>query len=101
MLQQSLIRSDQNQLRTSISIEMNLLMTVTPSTHQNAFFAHAKSQYPSIIIETSYLQQHRVLRRLADDTYAVPTETSPQYLGLILSTVLGLRKRRFLSGDLG
>ncbi len=33
----------------------------------DASFAHADSQYPSIVIETSYSQHHKELARLADN----------------------------------
>ena len=48
-----------------------------PKHTPDASFAHAHSQYPSIVIETSYSQHHKELAGLADDTYPVPTAISP------------------------
>ena len=38
-----------------------------PKHTPDASFAHADSQYPSIVIETSYSQHHKELPRLADE----------------------------------
>ncbi len=38
-----------------------------PKQSPDASFAHAKSQYPSVVIETSYSQRQKDLTRLADE----------------------------------
>ena len=38
-----------------------------PKHTPDASFAHARSQYPSIVVETSYSQHHKELARLADE----------------------------------
>ncbi len=38
-----------------------------PKHSPDASFAHAKSQYPSVVIETSYSQRQKDLTRLADE----------------------------------
>jgi len=101
MSQQSLIRSDRNQPRTSISMETSPLTTVTLSTHQTP-----PSHTPTPNIPPSFSRPHirsntKSWRGWLMNTYAVLRETSSQYSGLILSTELGLRKRRCPSGDLG
>lgn len=63
-----------------------------PKHTPDASFAHADSQYPSIIIETSYSQQHTVLRRLADEYICGSDGNIAAILGLDIEYGVGSKK---------
>jgi len=63
-----------------------------PKHTPDASFAHADSQYPSIIIETSYSQQHKVLRRLADEYICGSDGNIAAILGLDIEYGVGSKE---------
>lgn len=63
-----------------------------PKHTPDASFAHADSQYPSIIMETSYSQQHKVLRRLADEYICGSDGNIAAILGLDIEYGVGSKK---------
>lgn len=63
-----------------------------PKHTPDASFAHADSQYPSIIIETSYSQQHKVLERLADEYICGSEGNIAAILGLDIAYGVGSKK---------
>ena len=71
-----------------------------PKHSPDASFAHAKSQCPSVVIETSYSQRQKDLARLADEYVSGSMETLLRSLGSILNMALGRRWHCFPSGDL-
>ena len=63
-----------------------------PKHTPDASFARADSQYPSIVIETSYSQQHKDLARLADDYICGSNGNISVVLGLDIEYGVGSKR---------
>ncbi len=63
-----------------------------PRHTPDASFAHANSQYPSIVIETSCSQQHKELARLADEYISGSDGNITVILGLDIEYGVGSKK---------
>ena len=63
-----------------------------PKHSPDASFARADSQYPSIVIETSYSQQHKDLARLADDYICGSDGNISVVLGLDIEYGVGSKR---------
>lgn len=60
-----------------------------PKHSPNASFAHVKSQYPSVVIETLYSQRQKDLARLADEYVSGFDENIATILGLDIEYGVG------------
>lgn len=58
----------------------------------DAFFAHAKSQYPSVVIETLYSQRQKDLTRLVDEYVFGSDENIAMVFGLDIEYGIGSKK---------
>ena len=58
----------------------------------DASFAHAKSQYPSVVIETSYSQRQKDLTRLTDEYVSGSDGNIAMVLGLDIEYGVGSKK---------
>ena len=58
----------------------------------DASFTHAKSQYPSVMIETSYSQRQKDLTRLADEYISGSDGNIAMVLGLDIEYCIGSKK---------
>ena len=63
-----------------------------PKHSPDASFAHAKSQYPSVVIETSYSQRQKGLTRLADEYISGSDGNIAMVLGLDIEYGVGSKK---------
>lgn len=63
-----------------------------PKQSPDASFAHAKSQYPSVVIETSYSQRQKDLMRLADEYVSGSDKNIAMVLGLNIK--YGIRSKK-------
>ncbi|KAF6238837.1 hypothetical protein HO173_003344 [Letharia columbiana] len=63
-----------------------------PKHSSDASFAHANSQYPSVVIETSYSQHQKELTRLADEYVSGSDGNIAMVLGLDIEYGVGSKK---------
>lgn len=63
-----------------------------PKHTPDASFAHADSQYPSLVIEKSYSQHHKELGRLADEYISGSDGNIAVVLGLDIEYGVGFKK---------